>query len=87
MDEGFLPRTVRRDAGYVEPCGSDGVDGLEEVRHSERDVVETGSVQVHMEGGNLAVAVAEDGAVTLRGPVEEICDGEVSEALLATLSE
>lgn len=42
-------------------------------------------VQVRMEGGSLAVEIAEDGNLTLSGPVEEICSGQVSADLIARL--
>ena len=43
-----------------------------------------GSITVSMPGGELQVAVDEELTVVLRGPVEEILDGRLREALLAT---
>ena len=43
-----------------------------------------GEITVEMPGGTLLVDVDERLEVTLRGPVEEVFDGELSKALLAT---
>jgi diaminopimelate epimerase len=48
-------------------------------------LVPLGPVDVRMEGGDLSVTVDEDLGVVLRGPVEEICEGELAEGLLAQL--
>ena len=48
-------------------------------------LVPAGAVEVQMEGGNLAVSVATDGRVVLRGPVEEICEGELAAEFVARL--
>ena len=45
-----------------------------------------GSIDVQMEGGDLAVTVSPGGTVVLRGPVEEICDGELSAGFVSDLS-
>ena len=42
-----------------------------------------GPVRVEMEGGAMEVEVGADWAVRLRGPVEEVCVGELSETFLA----
>lgn len=42
-----------------------------------------GAVRVAMEGGAMEVDVAPDWTVRLRGPVEEVCVGELSAALLS----
>ncbi|HEX6989226.1 MAG TPA: diaminopimelate epimerase, partial [Bacillota bacterium] len=42
-------------------------------------------VEICMEGGTLAVEVAADGQLTLIGPVEEVCTGQLSADLTARL--
>jgi diaminopimelate epimerase len=44
-----------------------------------------GEVTVRMPGGDLAVTVSDDYDVVLRGPVEEICAGELAPRLLSDL--
>jgi len=44
-----------------------------------------GAVTVRMPGGTLDVTVSEDYDVVLRGPVEEVCTGEVAPGLLIGL--
>jgi len=46
--------------------------------------LDPGEIRVEMPGGALLVDVDGELDVTLRGPVEEVFDGELSEALLAT---
>ena len=46
--------------------------------------VRPGEVVVEMPGGALTVRVDEDGDVVLRGPVEEVCEGEISASLVGT---
>lgn len=41
-------------------------------------LVSPGAVRVVMEGGELDVGVTDDLAVVLRGPVEEVCTGELT---------
>lgn len=50
-----------------------------------RGVLEPGEITVSMPGGVLRVRVNADLDVVLRGPVEEICDGSLSEALARTM--
>jgi diaminopimelate epimerase len=45
----------------------------------DRDVV------VSMPGGQLSIAIADDGEIRMRGPVEEICTGDLSPDLLRHL--
>jgi diaminopimelate epimerase len=45
-----------------------------------------GEVTVRMPGGEMKVTVDEDRQVVLRGPVEEICTGMLSEAFLERLN-
>ncbi len=42
-----------------------------------------GRIQVRMEGGSMEVEVAPDGSVRLRGPVEEVCIGELAAGFCA----
>jgi diaminopimelate epimerase len=44
-----------------------------------------GPVEVEMEGGMLQVSVGRDLEVVLRGPVQEVCVGRLTEGFLATL--
>jgi diaminopimelate epimerase len=48
-------------------------------------LVAPGPVDVRMEGGDLGVTVDAGAGVVLRGPVEEVCEGELAEGLLAQL--
>jgi diaminopimelate epimerase len=47
--------------------------------------VAPGEVEVRMEGGTLRVTVSEALEVVLRGPVQEICTGELTEGFLEWL--
>jgi diaminopimelate epimerase len=38
-----------------------------------------------MPGGQLQISIAEDGEIRMRGPVEEICTGDLSPDLLRHL--
>ena len=42
-------------------------------------------VTITMPGGQLRIAIASDGEITMRGPVEEICAGDLSSDLLRLL--
>ncbi len=42
-----------------------------------------GSAEVSMEGGPMEVTLASDWSVRLRGPVEEVCEGELAPGFLA----
>jgi len=44
-----------------------------------------GRVEVQMEGGTLTVEIGDDLSLTLTGPVEEVCTGQLSADLLARL--
>ncbi len=50
-----------------------------------RGLVAPGTIAVQMEGGVLQVAVSAQLDVVLRGPVEEVCEGRLTEAFLASL--
>jgi diaminopimelate epimerase len=45
-----------------------------------------GEITVRMPGGALEVTVSEEHDVVLRGPVEEICTGEIAQGLLSSLN-
>ena len=47
--------------------------------------IDPGPVAVEMPGGTLDVHIGADFDVVLRGPVEEICEGRLSESLIARL--
>jgi diaminopimelate epimerase len=42
-------------------------------------------VIVSMPGGSLAIAIEDDGEIRMHGPVEEICEGDLSQDLLRRL--
>ncbi len=50
-------------------------------------LVPSGPVEVQMEGGSLAVTVSADGGVVLRGPVEEVYEGELAREFVVQLGE
>ena len=50
-----------------------------------RDLTPPGSVRVSMEGGELTVHVSDALEVVLRGPVEEVSEGELTEGFLRWL--
>jgi len=43
-------------------------------------------VTVSMPGGQLSISIAADGEIRMRGPVEEICAGDLSPDLLRRLA-
>ncbi len=47
-----------------------------------RGLVPPGSVTVHLEGGDLQVSVTPELEVVLRGPVEEVCEGRLTDAFV-----
>jgi len=49
-------------------------------------VLEPGEITVTMPGGVLLVSVSADLDVVLRGPVEEICEGSLTDAFVAAMS-
>jgi diaminopimelate epimerase len=51
----------------------------------KRGLVSERAVRVRMPGGTLEVEVAEDWAVTLRGPAEGVYRGELTESMLRHL--
>lgn len=50
-----------------------------------RGAVEPGGVMVKMDGGELHVDVSPDLDVVLRGPVEEVCEGSLTDAFVSAL--
>lgn len=50
-----------------------------------RGLLDFGAIRVEMPGGTLHVDVTEELGVTLRGPVEEVCDGTLTEGMLGAL--
>jgi len=71
-----------RGAGYTLASGSSSCAVVAACHRSglvERDVTAS------MPGGQLRIAIAEDGEVRMRGPVEEICTGDLSPDLLHRL--
>ena len=52
----------------------------------ERGFIAPGHVRVRMPGGEFEVTVSEDFDVLLRGPVEEVCNGQLSDQLLSLLN-
>jgi diaminopimelate epimerase len=48
---------------------------------------DAGEVSVRMPGGVMKVTVDDGLDVVLRGPVEEVCTGELTEAMLRGLAE
>lgn len=55
------------------------------VAAAARGVVDHGDVEVRMEGGTLQVSVSPELEVVLRGPVQEVASGRLSDGFLDTL--
>jgi diaminopimelate epimerase len=72
-----------RGAGYTLASGSSSC-AVAAACH-RRGLVDA-SVTVSMPGGQLAIAIADDGEVRMRGPVEEICEGDLSQDLLRRIA-
>ncbi|HSG06836.1 MAG TPA: diaminopimelate epimerase [Longimicrobiales bacterium] len=51
-----------------------------------KGLVPPGAVTVHMDGGDLQVNVKADLEVVLRGPVEEVCEGVLTEGFVGALT-
>ena len=71
-----------RGAGYTLASGSSSCAVVAAVHRKglvDRDV------KVSMPGGQLSISIAPDGEIRMRGPVEEICTGDVSPDLLRRL--
>jgi len=73
-----------RGAGYTLASGSSSCAVVAAVHRKgfvDRDVT------VSMPGGQLSIRIANDGEIRMRGPVEEICTGDLSADLLRRLEE
>jgi diaminopimelate epimerase len=71
-----------RGAGYTLASGSSSCAVVAAVNRKglvDRDVT------VSMPGGQLSISIAPDGEIRMRGPVEEICSGDLSADLLRHL--
>jgi diaminopimelate epimerase len=71
-----------RGAGYTLASGSSSCAVVAAVHRKglvDRDVT------VSMPGGQLSIRIANDGEIRMRGPVEEICTGDLSADLLRRL--
>jgi diaminopimelate epimerase len=71
-----------RGAGYTLASGSSSCAVVAAVHRKglvDRDVT------VSMPGGQLSIGIAADGEIRMRGPVEEICTGDLSPDLLRRL--
>ena len=71
-----------RGAGYTLASGS---SSCAVVAACQRKGLTGRDVTVSMPGGQLAITIADDGEIRMRGPVEEICAGDVSPDLLRRL--
>ena len=75
-------RIWERGAGYTLASGSSScavAAACVKTKRTGRDLT------IHMPGGDLSLKVSENYDLTMRGPVEEICVGELSMDLLAFL--
>jgi diaminopimelate epimerase len=71
-----------RGAGYTLASGS---SSCAVVAACHRRGLTDRDVTVSMPGGQLAITIADDGDIRMRGPVEEICAGDLSPDLLRRL--
>ncbi|MEP6693607.1 MAG: diaminopimelate epimerase [Chloroflexota bacterium] len=71
-----------RGAGYTLASGSSSCAVVAAVHRKE--LVDP-DVTVSMPGGQLSIKIAADGEIRMRGPVEEICSGDLSADLLRRL--
>ena len=72
-----------RGAGYTLASGSSSCAVVAACRR--RGLVDP-DVTVSMPGGELRITIAADGEIRMRGPVEEICTGDLSPDLLRLLA-
>jgi len=75
-------RIWERGAGYTLASGSSScavAAACVKTKRTGRDLT------LHMPGGDLSIQVSENFDLTMRGPVEEICLGQISEDLLTSL--
>jgi diaminopimelate epimerase len=71
-----------RGAGYTLASGS---SSCAVAAACHRRLLVDGDVTVSMPGGQLSIKIGEDGEIRMRGPVEEICAGDLSPDLLRHL--
>ena len=71
-----------RGAGYTLASGS---SSCAVAAACHRKGLVDGDVTVTMPGGRLRIGIAKDGEIRMRGPVEEICSGDLSSDLLRLL--
>ena len=71
-----------RGAGYTLASGS---SSCAVVAACHRKGLTGREVTVSMPGGQLRITIADDGEIRMRGPVEEICTGDLSPDLLRRL--
>jgi diaminopimelate epimerase len=71
-----------RGAGYTLASGS---SSCAVVAACHRKGLVDRDVTVSMPGGTLSIAIADDGEIRMRGPVEEVCTGDLSPDLLRRL--
>ncbi len=71
-----------RGAGYTLASGS---SSCAVAAACQRKGLTDRDVTVSMPGGQLAITIADDGEIRMRGPVEEICAGDLSPDLLRRL--
>jgi diaminopimelate epimerase len=71
-----------RGAGYTLASGS---SSCAVAAACQRRGLTDRDVTVSMPGGQLAITIADDGEIRMRGPVEEICAGDLSPDLLRRL--
>ena len=71
-----------RGAGYTLASGS---SSCAVAAACQRKGLTDREVTVSMPGGQLAITIADDGEIRMRGPVEEICAGDLSPDLLRRL--
>jgi len=72
-----------RGAGYTLASGSSSCAVAAACRH--KGLVD-GAVTMTMPGGQLGITIGDDGEIRMRGPVEEICSGDLSSDLLRLLN-
>ena len=72
-----------RGAGYTLASGSSSCAVAAASRH--KGLIE-GDVTITMPGGQLGITIAPDGEIQMRGPVEEVCSGDLSTDLLRLIA-
>jgi diaminopimelate epimerase len=73
-----------RGAGYTLASGSSScavAAACQRLGLIDRDVT------ISMPGGQLAITIASDGEIRMRGPVEEVCSGDLSPELIRLIAE